>query len=132
MPHSLYVVACYPTFEKPHLINKITISEYALKLMKLLNIVYKILLILNFLPLIVFYIFDNKPIKELIGFGFFYMVIWVLIPCILLSTSLYIYNRKNMIFRSLDMKRHWKLVAISISSFVVVIINGIIYVNLFK
>ena len=90
------------------------------------------MIILNFLLLIVFYFMDNQPIKELLSFGFFYMVIWILIPCILLSLLLYFYNGKKLIFERLEMKKHRKIVLVSILSFVIVIINGIIYVNLIK
>lgn len=75
--------------KKPILIYKNTLVKYAQRLLKPLNIVHKTMLILNFLPLVVFYLIDIKAIKELVVFGFFYMTIWALIPCLLLSITLY-------------------------------------------
>ena len=120
----------YPTFEKANLITKITIFKYAQRLLKPLNMVYKTMLILNFLSLIVFYLIDIRTIKEFVGFGFFYMIIWVLIPCLLLSITLYIYNKNNLIFKNLELKKHSKIVMLSFLSFVIVIINGFLWVNL--
>lgn len=98
--------------------------------MKALNVVYKAMALLNLIPLLVFYFIDNQTIKELAGFGFFYMVIWILTPAILLSVSLYIYNGKNLIFEKFEMKNHLKIVLVSIFSFLIVIINGVIRTNI--
>lgn len=88
------------------------------------------MLILNLLPLIVFHIIDNKQMKEVIGFGFFYMVIWVLVPCLLVSLILYVYHKKNLIFERLEIKKHLKIVLTTVLSFLLVIINGFLFANL--
>ncbi len=88
------------------------------------------MLILNILPLIGFYVIDHKKIKEVIAFGFFYMTIWVLIPCLLGSLTLYIYHKKHLKFDNVEMKKHWKIVFITVLSFIAVISNAIIYLNL--
>ena len=80
---------------------------------------------LNLLTIMSIYFIDDNQIKSAMGFGLFYMVIWILIPCLILSLIFGVYNRRNKILDMLLMKKHWKTVVYSLLSFLLIIVNGI-------
>jgi len=108
------------------LIKKETLQKKAFQLLRIVNLVCWSMSILNILAIVAIYLIDDNQVKGFIGFGFFYMTIWVLIPCILVSLILAIYNRRSNILEAAFMKKHFKTIAYCLISFVLVFLNGLI------
>ena len=90
------------------------------KAIPLVSFLYLVMIIFNFLLALIYWIPSNLRLVSVLGFSYFYVIIWILIPCLCFSFIIhFLYYNKSYSFNKPLIRKHKKILLFSITSFLI-------------